>query len=372
VYPLEESLVSEKILLPVGNYLITAVYLMTKENTVLLASPQKDLPLAQKITHSLPLAFTVSNQNISSQPATIELEVIPTDGWSPEDFGLDSSIITFREVYHVFVALVKKIGEMEFLPGQLIISSGDYTYVQELKEEITKVSFLSEYRSYKIKVESEGYRTYEKTLTLDSLKTYEDNPLLIALEKLDKEYVGGTFVGDLFLTTRMDAINFCKKGYTKIEGSLRMGLYPTDYITDLSPLSSLDSITGHLEIKANLALTTLKGLDNLKYIGGDVQIDDNPLLSSITLNNLTHIGRGLRIDNNDKLKDLNGLGKLASVGNIYGEDKNYLLSIVNNKSLKNYCSLNSLFTKGTYYQVKIHSNRYNVGEKEMVEGRCSI
>src|SRR5690606_29923236 len=118
-----------------------------------------------------------------------------------------------------------------------------------------------------------------------------------------------------------------------------MGLYPTDYVTDLSPLSSLDSITGHLEIKANLALTTLKGLDNSKYIGGDVQIDDNPLLSSITFNNLTHIGRGLRIDNNDKLKDLNGLEKLVSVGNIYGEDKRHVLSIVNNDSLENYCSL---------------------------------
>lgn len=64
--------------------------------------------------------------------------------------------------------------------------------------------------------------------------------------------------------------------------------------------------------------------------------------------------------------------KLSSVGNIYNEDKGYSISITNNKSLENYCGLNYLFTKGTYYKTVINSNRYNFGEKEMAEGNCSI
>jgi hypothetical protein len=328
--------------------------------------------LAQKITSSLPLPFSVSNQNSSSEPANIEIEVIPTEGRTPEDFGLDSSIITFREVSNVFVALIKKVGEMEFLPGRLTISSDVYTYEQELNEEINKVSFLSGYGSYKFRVESEGYQAYEKIFSYDSLKAHEANPMLIALEKSNEECKGGTFVGDVFLFSRVDAINFGKKCYTKIEGSLRIGLYPTDYITDLSPLLALESITGNLEIKSNLALASLKGLDNLKSIGGDVQIDDNPQLSNITLNKLTQIGRGLRLKNNESLKNLNGMENLSSVGNIYDEDKGYFISIINNKSLENYCGLNYLFTKGIYYKVVINSNLYNFGEEEMVEGNCSI
>lgn len=136
--------------------------------------------------------------------------------------------------------------------------------------------------------------------------------------------------GDLFLSSQaeVDAFGNCQiiDGNLTIEGA---------DITDLSPLQSLEEITGILRILYDSSLTTLTGLQNLKKVYR-LFIYRNPLLESInSLGNVTddalnslvvedcpllqslHGLEGItgcdhiHLDNNDALLDLSGLQNLA-------------------------------------------------------------
>ncbi|HHM21155.1 MAG TPA: hypothetical protein ENJ20_03935, partial [Bacteroidetes bacterium] len=94
--------------------------------------------------------------------------------------------------------------------------------------------------------------------------------------------VGPTCTGNVILLSQADVDAFpgCQviDGLLSIEGS---------DITDLTPLQSLEEITGRLNIANNLSLTSLHGLHNLKKIGL-LFIHGNPLLESISsLGNVT-------------------------------------------------------------------------------------
>lgn len=181
VYISGDFFISEPIQLPVGDYVITSAYLINQDKAVVSASPQQGSPLAEHINGGLPISINVPGQGSGNPPSIIEIEAIPTVGHKPSDFGLNASEITFKELYHIYIGLVKKVGELDYLPGRLTITSGDYIHQQEMKEGINIISFSPGYTSYHLKAESPGRRTLERTFTLSALLAHKSNAMHIVL-----------------------------------------------------------------------------------------------------------------------------------------------------------------------------------------------
>ncbi|MCP4132281.1 MAG: hypothetical protein GY754_15020, partial [bacterium] len=103
--------------------------------------------------------------------------------------------------------------------------------------------------------------------------------------------------------------------------------YDTASLTNIKGLSNLKSIGGDLVIQENDGLTSLEGLNNLTSINGYVLITNHDLLTSLdALSNIETINIDLIIRNNGGLTSL-GLTELSAV------DGN--LKIYNNTQLPN-------------------------------------
>src|SRR5690606_39044436 len=132
--------------------------------------------------------------------------------------------------------------------------------------------------------------------------------------------------GDVGLYSQAHVNNFATNypNCTEITGFLYINGIT---ITDLSPLSNIQSIGGFLEIGSNSQLTNLDGLSNLTEIGGDLTIQGNSQLTNLDgLSNLTSVGGYLSIYYNSNLTNLDGLSNLTSVGADLVINSNYSLT----------------------------------------------
>ncbi|OEK01063.1 hypothetical protein BFP97_05875 [Roseivirga sp. 4D4] len=133
----------------------------------------------------------------------------------------------------------------------------------------------------------------------------------------DSPEEAGTFIGDIQLQTQAQIEDFGNNGYSTVEGSIRIGgsLNDPRDIVSLTPLNSIDSIKGDLNIVGTTTLTNLGGLQNLEYVGGSVSIIYNADLTSINgIENLTAVGGGFNIGTNNLLQNLNLNLSLTTVG----------------------------------------------------------
>ena len=94
-------------------------------------------------------------------------------------------------------------------------------------------------------------------------------------------------------------------GCTQIKGNLSMSGLD---IKDLSPLNQITKIDGNLWIYFNPSLERLKGLGNVKFVGGFLEIQNMDILISLDyLNAIESVGAQLRISENFLIKNLDGL-----------------------------------------------------------------
>jgi hypothetical protein len=126
--------------------------------------------------------------------------------------------------------------------------------------------------------------------------------------------------GPYYFIAQADIDNFQSNypGCTQLEGNVYIS---GNDIVNLNGLSVVISIGGDLWIEDNDSLTSLTGLEGLTSIGGGLLIgecwygDGNPALTSLTgLSNLTTIVGNLEICYNDSLTSLTGLEGLNSIG----------------------------------------------------------
>jgi len=131
-----------------------------------------------------------------------------------------------------------------------------------------------------------------------------------------------------------------------IEGNLNIGdgdytgIPSNPLLSSLSGLCNLSYIGGDLEIYGwyNFVLTNLDGLENLVYVGGDLWFHYNDSVKSLTgLNNLTSIGGLLWIYGNPKINSLEAMDNIepGSITNLRIE-YNYELSTCNIQSICDY------------------------------------
>jgi hypothetical protein len=149
------------------------------------------------------------------------------------------------------------------------------------------------------------------------------------IDHFKTDYQGCTEVKGNVTITGLDISNLNGlSGVTSIVGSLQIGLYDfflgvgNPLLTSLTGLENLKYIDGNLLITENHVLITLAGLDNLTAVGGDVLIGigyvgstrDNAVLASLSgLQNLTTVGGELYISNS-AITSLSGLDRLISIG----------------------------------------------------------
>ena len=308
-----DSYLCENIILPIGSYQITTLYMVDVDENVLLATPLK--ALFEGISDLLPIPFEIT----SLQPVNdINVEVISIEGFTPEDFGLENLNVKFKQLFYFFLGLLDEEENLEFLSGRLKLTGEDLETELQLNNVINKVTPSIELDQYTIAINKEGYEPFESNFTYDSLMLHKETPLLIPLKKeLEEEPVGGTFIGDVFLTTQSDVNEFRKLAYEIIEGRVRIGEYfpgEEDPILDLSPLASIIEITSSLEILTNKKLTSLTGLHNLESVLGYLTISNNTLLQSLEgLSRLRVVASELRISKNATLVNLKGLENLTKL-----------------------------------------------------------
>lgn len=131
--------------------------------------------------------------------------------------------------------------------------------------------------------------------------------------------------GDIKLSSQAELNAFAAYNYCGIKGSLSIspgGFDTTTDITTLVGLESLKYVTGYLSIQNNSVLANLKGLDNLEEVFflsvsyNDILVDFEGLgsLRKIVGNDSMHDMYDIKIHQNNSLKNLKGLGPIKVAG----------------------------------------------------------
>jgi len=149
---------------------------------------------------------------------------------------------------------------------------------------------------------------------------------------------GGIYNGNVTLLTQSEVSSFGSINFSTINGDLRIGDSASPgNINDITPLMSLEEVTGNLVISSNQSLGTLNGLENLVSVGG-IFIQTNPSLVSLTpLSNLTEIEGTVSVIGNNALTSLNGLNGITTAG---------FFGVISNQSLTSIDAIQSLSTLG--------------------------
>lgn len=115
-------------------------------------------------------------------------------------------------------------------------------------------------------------------------------------------------------------------------------------LTSLAGLKNVSTISGGLFIQNNPALTSLAGLESLTSVGTDIEIRSTSLTSLTGLEDITSIGGTLTLLGNTALTNLTGLDNLASVGGA--------VTLKNNIALTSLAALANLTSIGTDLSVE--------------------
>ncbi len=138
--------------------------------------------------------------------------------------------------------------------------------------------------------------------------------LLLFVSGSSFAYAQACQVGNLNLNSQSQVDSFLVNYHDceELTGTIQIVSAADDYITNLTGLASIKSISGSLLIANNTYLEDLIGLDNLEFVGGDMAITNNAgLLSLDGLSGLIHIGDKLQINANPNLNNLDGLNSLS-------------------------------------------------------------
>lgn len=135
--------------------------------------------------------------------------------------------------------------------------------------------------------------------------------------------------GNLWVNNALDVAQLQGAGCAEVTGDL---LIEAADLPDIKGLSKLTSVGGELIIKNNSALTTLEGLENLTSVGRGIRIEANQALTSIEA--LAKIGgvnkvnlQHITLRANPALTSLKGLEGVEQVGQLIVDDLEALTSL---------------------------------------------
>jgi hypothetical protein len=178
LYKMNGSYLSEKISLETGSYMLTEFFLVDNNSNVLYVAPYEGSLQAQNVNKPLPVYFKIYKDSVTQ----VSVEVLSTEGHTPEDFGYASFIINEIEIFSLLVN-VTEMGKDSTLAAELTVSSGEYIFNQTLDEHApSTVTIRDNLSIYTLTVAKAGYKTYSEDFTCAELKEFIDVPLVIELE----------------------------------------------------------------------------------------------------------------------------------------------------------------------------------------------
>lgn len=174
-----------------------------------------------------------------------------------------------------------------------------------------------------------------------------------------------TFNGNLTLTTQaeVDAFNYTVvNGDLRIMGVLNGGPNPTSDIFDLTPLSTLTTVTGNFNVDRLNNLTTINGLSALISVGGQLRFSENSLLQNLDdLSSLQSIGGRFSLSLNSVLTDVNGMTSLTTIGDDFTIGGNGFVDIVGFPLLTSVGGSFSIFNEDNLNKIAGFSSLTSIG-----------
>ena len=177
LYKMGEGFISETLALEVGEYRLTEFLVLDDQGQVIFATPIEGSEKAYLVDDPLPIEFSVCKDEVTK----VTPEVLDTEGAIPEDFGYSGFsfevVETFVFLVSVFVAT--ETG-MELTESQLSVTSGvEVLYSGSLGAETNVIEVRDGYVMYNLKVEKDGYESYEQSFSNEELRGYFEKPLEI-------------------------------------------------------------------------------------------------------------------------------------------------------------------------------------------------
>lgn len=173
----------------------------------------------------------------------------------------------------------------------------------------------------------------------------------------------GVFKDSIEFNTQASIDAFGTKGYIEVDGNITItdGTSPRNRITDLTSLKSLKIIHGNFTVRLTRDLLSLKGLE-IEEVRGSLVVENNHFFESIEgLEQVKFIYGDLLIEDNIRLKKFIAFDKLIQIGRILTIDNN---GIENIEAFKNLETVNHIYIKNNWL-LKSLIGFYNV--KEMGE-----
>lgn len=243
---------------------------------------------------------------------------------------------------------------LSFITGSvrnLVIQSNDKLFNFNGLEGITSVQF-------RLIVAERGITSVnglDNIISIGDDVEFYFNEKLLSLKGLDNvNYIGGDI--DISNNSKLRDIDIFTN-ITQVIGDMEISF--NSELDDFSAFNNLTSVIGEFYIRDN-GLTNLDGLENLKFVTGDLTFLVNRKLENVDgLSGLIQLGKRLRVIANGELTNLNGLRNLESVASnveITNNDKlvevNGLINlasvgasflIYNNSILEDCCILADVF-----------------------------
>ncbi len=153
-------------------------------------------------------------------------------------------------------------------------------------------------------------------------------------------------------------------GFENLKKATEVNFIFNDKLAVIPAFNAVDSITGNITIKSCPLITDIIGFNIIKYIGGELIINNNNNLKTIPPFNLLESVKSLAISNNQNVEALGGLASLRSIDDIDISTNAKLLTlpefnliktmngsfhIYNNPLLTNIPSLENLTSTYSYY-----------------------
>ena len=166
------------------------------------------------------------------------------------------------------------------------------------------------------------------------------------------------YEGDIILSSQAEVDEFISNT-TVIDGNLTIGY--ADFgstrsdITDLTPLSNINQITGYVWIRQNGQLDNINALNNLQTIGGYFSMNSNDTLTTLgDFSALQTIGGYFFVGLSDQLTDLGDFPALQSIGGFF--------RVQNNDQLTTIGDFPALQTIGQSFQIFANDTLTTIGD----------